>query len=120
MKKLMLIIGIMIPLFAMHAKAEQTKRQVYIERSNPTIGTKVHRSPIMLPSVELLYDTDDNSIDIICSCDCEAEVTVYDAVGNILAVSDINDTIFVPCTNTSSLTVMIEAELWHGTAIIEL
>lgn len=110
----------MISLFAMHAKAEQTKRQVYIERTNPTIGTKLHRSPIMLPTVEIVYDTDNNSIDVICSCDCEAEVTIYDAIGNIVAMSDINDIIFVPCTNTSFLTVKIEAESWHGTATIEL
>ncbi len=30
MKKFLLIIGIMIPFFAMHVKAEQTKHQVYV------------------------------------------------------------------------------------------
>lgn len=32
MKKILLIIGIMIPLFAMHANAEQTKRQISVRQ----------------------------------------------------------------------------------------
>lgn len=127
MKKLLLIIGIMIPLFAMHVNAEQTTHQVYVKRndttvgpSNPTIGTKLHRSQMMLPSVELVYDTETNSIDIICSCDCDAEVTIYDAAGNIVAISDIKDTIFVPSSNYCSYSVIIEAESWYGTVTIEL
>lgn len=118
MKKLMLIIGIIISLFAMPVKAEQTKHKVYVERSNSTIGTKPHRSPMMLPSVEIVYDTDNNSIDILCSHDCDAEVTVYDGDGNIVAISDIKDTIFLPSSNWSSYNVAIEAEFWHGTARI--
>lgn len=114
----MLIMGIMIFLFAMPGKAEQTKHRVYVERSNSTIGTKPHRSPMMLPSVELVYDTDNNSIDIVCSHDCDAEVTVYDGDGNIVAISDINDTIFLPSTNDSFYSVIIEAEHWYGTAEI--
>ena len=118
MKKLMLIIGIMISLFAMPVKAEQTKHKVYVERSNSTIGTKPHRSPMMLPSVEIVYDTDNNSIDIVCSHDCDAEVTVYDGDGNIVAISDIKDTVFMPSLNCSSYNVTIEAEFWYGTAQI--
>lgn len=114
----MLIMGIMIFLFAMPVKAEQTKHQVYVERSNSTIGTKPHRSPMMLPSVEVVYDTDDNSIEIVCSYDCDAEVTVYDGEGNIVAISDIKDTIFIPSTDNSFYSVTIEAEYWYGTAVI--
>lgn len=118
MKKILLIIGIMFSLFAMHANAEQTKRQVYVERSNYTIGTKVHRAPMVLPTVELVYDTDNNSINVICSCECDAEVTVYDTAGNIVAISDIGDTIFVQSSNDCSYNVIIEAESWYGTAKI--
>lgn len=120
MKKFLLIVGMMFSLFAMHANAEQTKRQVYVERSNNTIGTKVHRAPMVLPSVELVFDTDDKSIDIICSCDCDAEVTIYDADGNIVAISDIKETIFVPSLSYGSYYVVIEAAYWHGTATFEL
>ncbi|MCM1142222.1 MAG: hypothetical protein NC453_26935 [Muribaculum sp.] len=121
MKKLMFIIGIWLSLFALQAKAEQTKHQVYVTRgnpSNPTIGTKPHRSIVMLPSIELVYDTDNNTIDIVCSCDCDAEVRVLDAAGNIVVISDINDTIFIPSTNNSFYSVIIEAEHWYGTAEI--
>lgn len=114
----MLIMGIMIFLFAMPVKAEQTKHQVYVERSNSTIGTKLHRSPMMLPSLEIVYDTDNNSIDIVCSYDCDAEVKVYDAHGNIVAISDIKDTIFLLSSNWSSYNVTIEGEFWYGTAQI--
>lgn len=99
---------------------QQTPRQVYVSRTNPTIGTKPHRSPIILPSVELVYDIDNNSIDVICSCDCDAEATVYDKSGNIVAISNIKDTIFMPYTNNASYSVTIEAELWYGTAKIEI
>ena len=113
--RMLTIIGIMVSLFAFTIKAEKTNHQVYVSRTNPTIGTKVHRAPSMLPSVELVYNTENNSIDIVCSCDCDAEVTVYDATGNIVAVSDIKDTIFLPFMNTSSFNVVIEAEVWYGT-----
>ena len=127
MKKFLLIIGTMIPFFVMHVKAEQTKHQVYVMRNtstagltNPTIGTKPHRSQVILPSLELVYDTDYNSIEIMCSCECDAEVTVYDAAGNIVAISDISDTIFLPSSNYCPYSVIIEAESWYGTAKIEL
>ena len=119
MKKFLLIIGIMIPFFAMHVKAEQTKHQVYVERSNYAIGSKVHRAPMVLPTVELVYDTDNNSINVICSCECDAEVTVYDAAGNIVAMSDIKDTLFMPSSSYGPYSVILEAESWYGTAKIE-
>lgn len=121
MKKLMLFIGILVSLFATQAKAEQTRQQVYVMRTgntNPTIGSKPHRASGMLPSVELVYDTDINSIDIVCSYNCEAEVTVYDEAGNIVAISDIKDTIFIPSTDNSFYSMTIEAEYWYGTAEI--
>lgn len=121
MKKFLLILGILVSLVATPAKAEQTKHHVYLTRgnpSNPTIGTKPHRSLMMLPNVELVYDTENNSIEIMCSYDCDAEVTVYDASGNVIAISDINDTIFIPSSSHSSYTVTIVAEYWHGTAEI--
>ncbi|WP_305141276.1 hypothetical protein [uncultured Muribaculum sp.] len=124
MKRLMLIIGVIISLFAMHANAEQTRQQVSVMRNNPDypsnsiIGSKPHRSQTMLPTVELVYDTDNNSIDIMCSYDCDAEVTVFDAVGNIVAISDIKDTIFIPYTSNSFYIVTIEAAYWYGTAEI--
>lgn len=124
MKKLMLIIGIIISLFAMQANAEQTRQQVSVMRTNPDypsnsiIASKPHRSQTMLPTVELVYDTDNNSIDIMCSYDCEAEVTVFDAAGNIVAISDIKDAIFIPYTNNSFFYVTIEAVYWYGTAEI--
>lgn len=127
MKKILLIMGIIIPFFAVHVNAEQTTHQVNVTHkiptvgsSNTTVGTNLHRSQIMLPSVELVHDTDNNSINIMCSFECEAEVTVFDTTGNIVATSDINDTIFVPSSNNVSYSVIIEAESWYGTAIIAL
>lgn len=110
----------MLSLFAVHANAEQTKHEVYVSRTNPTIGTKLHRSQMMLPSVELVYDTETNTINILCSYDCDAEVTVCDATGNIVAISDINEKIFLPSSNLSLYIVTIEAEFWYGTAEISL
>jgi hypothetical protein len=120
MKKIMLILGMMLSLFAVQANAEQTKHEVYVMQTNHSIGTKLHRSPMMLPTVELVYDTENNTIDIACSYNCDAEVTVSDASGNIIAVSDINDTIFLPSSNLSFYSVTIEAEYWYGFAEISL
>lgn len=74
---------------------------------------------MVLPSLELVYDTDNNSIDVMCSCECDAEVTVYDAAGNIVAMSDIKDTHFMPSSSYGPYSVIIEAESWYGTAKIE-
>ena len=108
----------MVSLFAINVMAEQTKHQVYVSRTNPSIGTKLHRSTTILPSIELVYDTENNSIEFICSCDCDAEVTIYDATDNIVAISEIKDKIFLPSMNASSFSVAIEADFWYGTAKI--
>lgn len=121
MKKLLLIFGILISLVAIPAEAEQTKHHVSVTPENPSnqdIGTRPHRSLMMLPTVEVVYDTENSSIEIMCSSDCDAEVTVYDAAGSIIAMSDIKDTIFVPSNISSFFIVAIEAEYWYGTTEI--
>jgi hypothetical protein len=110
----------MLSLFALQANAEQTKHEVYVMRTNPSIGTKLHRSSMMLPTVELVYDTEVNTIDIVCSYNCDADVTVSDEMGNIVAISDINDTIILPSSNLSFYSVTIEAEYWYGIVEISL
>ncbi len=96
MKKLMIILGIMIPLFTILANAQKTKQQVYVERTNPTIGTKLHRSPVLKPTQKLELVTDRNSIEVVSSKECKAVVTIYKAADNSVAIADINDTFLVP------------------------
>ncbi len=121
MKKLLLTFGILFSLFALPTQAEQIRQDIPLTRgnpSNPTIGTKLHRSPVMLPSVELVYDSDNNSFEILCSSDCDAEVTVYDSSGTIIAISDIKATISLPSSNHGHYTITIVADYWYGTAEI--
>jgi hypothetical protein len=47
-------------------------------------------------------------------------VTVSDEMGNIVAISDINDTIILPSSNLSFYSVTIEAEYWYGIVEISL
>lgn len=71
MKKILLIVGMMFSLFAMHANAEQTKTTslcgAYL------LVLKSTEPPMVLPSVELVFDTEDKS-DILCSGSTDIDI----------------------------------------------
>lgn len=121
MNKFILIIGILLFLLSKAVHAEQIKYPAYVLKSNSSIGNKLHRIPALLPTVEVLYDSDVRSVTVLCSDDSDAKVTIYDELGNcIVSSNSISDTLYLPKLNTSSYQVRIESAQWYATVDIFL
>lgn len=118
MKKLMLIIGVIISLFTMSASAGQTRAEVY-RWNHESLKGSIERAPVRLPTIDIIYDSNTQSIEIISSMDCDATVFVYDNHGNVIGMSDsLDDMIYVPNTIGSVFFIRIESDNWYATAEI--
>lgn len=119
MKKFIFIIGILTSLFAMAAQTEQTRHQAYVQKSNATIGNRPHRAPALLPSVEIVYDSDSHSIVVICSDECEARVEIYDSYGKMINSSNSMSTVlYIPNTSNIEYDIKIVSDFWFATVSI--
>ena len=111
MKKLMLIIGITISLFTMSAYAGQTRAEVY--------KWNHERTPVRLPTIDIIYDSASQSIEIISSMDCDATVVIYDMNGNLIESStSLDDILYVSGVDNSVFYIRIESDNWYATATI--
>ncbi len=122
MKKLMFIIGIMFSLFTVSASAgKSTDRATVHRRSNTTIGNSLQRSPAQLPSIDVIFDSDNLTIEIISSMDCEASISIYDAYGNLIDFSNsMNTILYLPETTNQVFYIRIESHNWYATATISV
>lgn len=120
MKKLIFILGILLSLSTISAYAEQTRAEVYIWNHGSIMNSR-ERAPIRLPTIYIVFDSTDRSIEIHCSAECEATVFLYDMKENLIAVADSLDTVLdVPESISSGAYLKIESELWYATATISL
>ena len=118
MKKFLLIIGIMISLFTTSSFAGQTRTEIYTW-GHDSIRNGRERSSACLPIIDIVYDSNSKSIEIISSMDCEATVFIYDTNGNLIDLADSLDVILsVAGTNSLKFIVRIESDLWYATATI--
>lgn len=118
MKKFLLIIGIMISLFTTSSFAGQTRAEIYTW-GHDSIRNGRERSSARLPIIDIVYDSNSKSMEIISSMDCEATVFIYDTNGNLIDLADSLDaTLSVAGTNSLKFIVRIESDLWYATATI--
>ena len=118
MQKLMLIIGITISLFTMSAYAGQTRAEVY-KWNHESIMNGRERTPVRLPTIDIIYDSASQSIEIISSMDCDATVVIYDMNGNLIESStSLDDILYVSGVDNSVFYIRIESDNWYATATI--
>lgn len=119
MKNFMFIIGMMFSLFTMSAADKQTQADVYLW-NHESIRSGRERSPSRLPTIDIVYNSDCQIIQIFSSMDCDATVFVYGMDGNLIDSAESLDTILsVTGTNSQILFVRIESNSWYATAFIE-
>ena len=118
MRKLIFVLGILLSTLSVYA--EQTSAEVYIWNHGSIMNGR-ERSPISLPTIDIVSDSTERSIEILCSAEYEALVYLYDLKGNLIAVSDSMDAVFyVPESISTNVYLKIESELWYATATISL
>lgn len=110
----------MLSLVSLTANAgEAMSRADVLRRSNTTIGNSIQRAPSQLPSIDVIYDSDNFTIEFRSSIECDAMVFVYDMDGNLIETSDSLDTVlYVSDSASSAFYIRIESDNWYATAEI--
>lgn len=113
MRKVILLFSAV--LFALSAVAEDTTEvfmDIYIRGDGGSI-TKVNRSLVQVPSMEVVYDTEAKTIRITSLEPIEADVYIYDANGAVVGHADtLNTVIQLPLSD--SYTIYIVGDGWYG------
>ena len=112
MKKPIILTWLML---TMAFTASATENGVFMEfhrMSKPGKHTQVNRAPMHLP-IEVTYDTDSRTIRVVGDESIDAEVYVYNSVGEIEDYSiSLNTTL---STSTSGIHIIyIQGEMWYA------
>ena len=118
MRKVILLFSAIIS-FALSALAENTTgvfMDFYISTHEES-STKVNRSLVKIPTLEVVYDSDTKTIRITSVESQIASVYIYDNNDTIVGYANsLNTTIQLP--STGSYTIYVEGEGWYGIGYI--
>ena len=118
MKKILFIMALVTSLFVTTATAGKTTRQadvIYLGRESILHG--IERAPVHLPSIDIIYDNEANSIEFDSSIDSDVVIYVTDTNGNSIATTEsIDEIIYLPKTCGSLIHIRIESNYWYATA----
>lgn len=116
--RLTLLIGIITSLFSVSVQAEHTRAEVTVT-NHGQIKDGIERAPFRLPTIEVYFDRDALTLQVVSSIDCDASVYLYDDTGNLIESADSMDTLlYLPVSATSMVHLRIESERWYATADI--
>lgn len=122
MKKNLLIITLMTFIFVTSANAEKKTSQadvIRLERESILHG--IERSPVILPSITIVYDTDTKAIEFDCSIETDVIVYLSDTYGNIIDMSySLDDIIYLPEISSTILNIRIESNYWYAMSNIKI
>lgn len=118
MRKVILLFSAIIA-FALSALAEEAT-EVFMEFhkiSNEESNTKVNRSLVQIPTLDVVYDAGTKTIRITSAESSETNVYIYDESGATVGYANsLNTTIQLP--SAGSYTIYIEGEGWYGVGYI--
>ncbi len=114
MRKAILLFSAIIA-FALSAWGENTTgvfMDFYLSTHEES-STKVNRSLVQIPTLNVVYDSDTKTIRITSPESQAADVYVYDSNGAIVGYANsLNTTIQLP--SVGSYTIYLEGEGWYG------
>lgn len=118
MRKVILLFSAIIS-FVLSAWAEETT-EVFVDfykTGHEESSTKVNRSLVQIPTLEVVYDSDTQTFRITSSESQAANVYIYDSNGAVVGYANgLNTTIQLP--STGSYTIYMEGEGWYGIGYI--
>ena len=118
MKKAILLFSAIIA-FALSALAEETT-EVFMDfylKSHEESNTKVNRSLVQIPTLDVVYDAGTKTIRITSAESSESNVYIYDESGATVGYANsLNTTIQLP--SAGSYTIYIEGKGWYGVGYI--
>lgn len=114
MRKVILLFSAVF--FALSAVAEDNTTGVFMDIYLSGDGgsiTKVNRSLVQVPSMEVVYDAEAKTIRITSPEPVEADVYIYDANGAVVGHADTLNTI-IQLPSSDSYTIYIVGDGWYG------
>ena len=114
MRKVILLFSAVF--FALSTVAEDNTTGVFMDIYLSGDGgsiTKVNRSLVQVPSMEVVYDAEAKTIRITSSEPAEVDVYIYDVNGAVVGHADTLDTI-IQLPASDSYTIYIQGEGWYG------
>lgn len=118
MRKVILLFSAIIS-FALSALAENTTGvfMEYYKIGDEEAATKVNRSLVQIPTLEVVYDSDAKTIKITSPESQAANVYIYNSNGAVDGYANsLNTTIQLP--SVGSYTIYLEGEGWYGIGYI--
>ena len=112
MKKTIILTWLMLTMAFAASAAENGVFMEFHRMSNPGKHTQVNRAPMHLP-IEVTYDTDAQTIKIVGDESIDAEVFIYNSVGDVVDYSVyLNTTLSI---STSGIHIIyIQGDGWYA------
>lgn len=106
----------------MEANAEKNTSKADVHQYGHSSQDKgVHRTPVRLPIIEIISDSDIRSIEFCCLDDYDVEIWIFDTKGNIIDSStNLNSILFLPDNGSNEFYIRIDSYNWYATATITL
>lgn len=119
MKKYLLVFSVILGFF-LNAPAEKKQQRIDVY----TIGhdqksTTVHRAPARIPAIEVYYDSEVQTIEVVGDEYVEAEVFLYDEEGIVVDYSTSLNTIF-SVSVSGSYRIHIQSANWYAEGEIQI
>lgn len=118
MRKFFLLLSVIVS-FALSAIAKETTGvfMEYHQRGNEESHAKVNRSLVQIPALEVVYDSDTQTIRITSPESQTVNVYIYDSNGAVVGYANsLNTTIQLP--SAGSYTIYMEGSGWYGIGYI--
>lgn len=117
MKKAIILTWLMIAAFAVSA-AEKGVFMEFHRKSNPGRNTQVCRTPMNIP-IEVLYDSDAQTVRIVGDDSIVADVYIYDMSGSVEEYSSSLNVAF-NITTPGIHIISIQGDGWSGEGTIQI
>lgn len=93
--------------------------QTFNHKKKHDVSRDYNRSPVYVPSIDVLYDSETLTIDVECLEEVEAVVYVYDSAHNLVGYStELNHTFTVPISGI--YIVYIDSDFWYVESKVEI
>lgn len=118
MKKTIILLGLLL---VMNYTAFAEQRGIFMDFHgdiNPKKDTEVNRTPMKLP-IEVIYDSDVHTIEVIGNGSLEADVFLYNINGTLESYSPILNTDFT-VLNLGTYSIQIQGDGWYAEGEVEI
>lgn len=113
MKKAVFLITMLCAL-AFPSMAEKTTTTLRFHRhGNHQLSQEVNRAPARIPAIEVYYDSETQTIEVVGDEYVEAEVFLYDEEGNVVDYSSTLNAIF-SVSAPGSYRILIQSANWYA------